>query len=649
MEPGSGRAAVASSGPVTSPNVGGDGPVRTGSVVEAIVPAAADSSYREDPRLTLLSLALCLIGFIEIAAQLYALRFQGTGATFYGLPSRVTFVFGLTLAASPLFLAFFRRPIVLFVLPPIVLVFLLYPLFVPFGVPFGQDPIYNYQFALAILQSGHWIPGATAGVTNQAVAYSYYPASGVFDAEFAAFTGLPPLQAFSWAIPLLRLLVLPPAVFALGKRYFGARVGFGAVLLFLATPSILFNNPVQSEFAIPFFALLLVLLGYLVVDGRYGQVGLVAAISLLAAVIVMSHTLTSYTLGAWIGGLLLYWALSRGFPTRAAWRAGAVGAIYVLFLLGFTFWISLPQFLANYEVLVGVLGSLTQPGAISTSTATSIGQSFPLYQLVWTYLAFGILLLGSLVVLRRWYRTQHRTFTTPNLAMAIVAVIVTIPLIVTAFSFLSERIMEYGELFIAPAIAWLAVRWLSAASPPSPQTATGPRNARSRASRRGYAVTAVVLVLVVLVFTGGSLVPYSTRDQFSPPDELITESPIHIDPQVYQLGVWAHSHLTASSQVWGDYLTYSVFGGFGQFGMEFNQYALYNGTTIPFYVWLMVSLGAYVVVDKYMTTTTPQFPGALEPTAPLTSAQLEKFNDPQYFDLIYQDSTFTIYQVIAEP
>ena len=83
--------------------------------------------------------------------------------------------------------------------------------------------------------------------------------------------------------------------------------------------------------------------------------------------------------------------------------------------------------------------------------------------------------------------------------------------------------------------------------------------------------------------------------------------------------------------------------------MQYNQYSIFNGTTLPASVWAKVPLGSYVVVDKYMTTSTPQFPGDLQPTGPLTSGQLEKFNDPAFFDLVYQDSTFTIYQVVALP
>ncbi len=609
--------------------------------------AARDPTYRVDPRWTLIALGLSLVGFVGVAAQLYSLKFVGSGPTLLGFPSRVLFVFGMALVVAPLILSVFRRPVVLFVLPSIALVFLLYPLFVPYGIPSGQDPIYNFQFAQSLLQTGHWTAGS--GVTNQAVAYSYYPGSAVFNAELANFTGVPLDQTFPWGIPLLRLLILPATIYGLAMRYFGARIAFGAVLIFLAAPSILFNTPVQSEFAIPFFALTLTLVGYLLVDGQNRQNSLAVSAALFAGLVVISHTLTAYALAAWLGGLLVLWTLFRSSSAPQTGRAGAVLGIYLAFLFLFTYAVSRPEFLANYASLTTVLASLLNPASLSRSSATSLGASFPLYQLVWSYLAFLVLLLGSLRVLRRWFRTHRRSFATPNLIMAILAVVVALPLLVTPYNFRAERIMEYGEVFMAPALAWGIVRWTRrglAGPAPAPLV---PRREGAPIAWQRYGAVVGAIALVVLVFTGGSLVPFSTRDQFAAPSAISVESPLHIDAHSYALAQWAQSHLTASTYVWGDFLTYSVFGGFGHFDMLYNQYSIFNGTTLPASVWATVPLGSYVVVDKYMTTSTPQFPGDLQPTGPLTAGQLEKYNDPAFFDRVYQDSTFTIYQVVAVP
>ena len=628
---------------------------RPGETAQRLGPTESDAGYRVEAGPTLLALALSLAGFLLIAAQLYSLRFQGAGPTFAGFPSRLVFVFALTLVVAPLILAVFRRPPLLVVLPPIALVFLLYPLFSPYGIPSGQDGIYNFQFALSLLGSGHWVPGS--GVTLQAVAYSYYPASGVFNAELAMFTGVPLYQTFLWGEPLLRLLVLPPLVYGLARRYFGPRVGLVSVLILLATPSILFNYPVESEFAIPFFALALLLLSYLLAEGL-DRPGVVLGLAVVfAAFVVVSHHFSSYVLVAWLGVLLVLWAFFRPYASPHRSRAAVVAGAYLVAFLVFTAGVSRPNFIQNYQSLQYVVHEFLNPASLSTSTATSIGSSFPEYMLVWSYLAYAGLLLVSLLVLRRWLRARQHPFMTANLTVSVLLVLVAVPLLVTAFAFLAQRVMEYGAIFMAPAVAWwVTQRVATPTSAPVPGPAPAPKQAPGwppprSASRHRLAWTVGTVALVLLLFTGASLVPFSTRDQFAPTSAITTESPLHVDRNTYTLALWAHTHLTSSSAVWGDMLTLCVFGGFGRFEMAYDQYLLFNGTTIPLSVWSLVSVGSYVVVDKYMTTSTPQFPGPsnVQPTAPLTAGQLAKFNDPAYFELVYQDSTFTIYQVAAVP
>ncbi len=609
-----------------------------------------DPDYRLDPKLTLVALGLSLLGFLAVAYLLYSFKIYGTGPTLHGLPTRVLFVFALALAAAPMMLAIFRRPPVLAVLPAVALVFLLYPLFTPYGIPSGQDAIFNYQFADAILLSGRWAP--TLGVTYQAVAYSYYPASAVFNAELASFTGLPLLGTYLWGVPLLRLLMLPAIIYAVGHRYFGQRVAFVALLIFMATPSIEFNYPVQSEFAIPFFALLLMMLGYLVVGYRWEQGAVLTTAVVLAAFVVMSHHLTSYILMAWLAGLLLLWGTVRSFASRRVWLAGAAIGGYVAFFVAYTYEVSLPNFTANYQSLLVVANEVRHYSTASVGAAASVGSSFPEYQLAWTYVAYLGLIVLAVLTARQLLRTEPRRFVTPNLIIAILAAVLALPFLATAFNFVSERVMEYSEVFIAPGVAWwLLHRLMPAVRGRAASPAPGHGRPRALSRARGALAAALVLGLVVIIFTGGSLVPYSTRDQFAPPDAISTESPLHIDLNSYDLALWAESHLTSSSYVWGDFLTLCVFSGFGRFNMQFDQYQLFNGTTIPLVVWAQVTVGSYVVLDKYMTDSIPQFPGPSndQPTAPLTPGQLAKFDNPTYFDRVYQDSTYTIYQVIAVP
>lgn len=627
------------------------------------------TGYTVDPRWTLFAIFLTLVGLLGLAGLLYGVKFHGVSYSFAKIPTRDLFVFLLGLTAAPLLLTLFHRVPTLLLLLPIAFVLLLYPLFNPFGIPYSRDPIFNFQFASTLLQSGHWVPAAL--VTEQAGTYTYFPGSGVFNAETSVLTGVPLATSFLWGIPLLHLLVLPAAVYSIGKVWFGPRIAWGGVLFYLGTPSILFNLPVQQEFAIPFFTLTLLALSLLFAPATAGEAtGLRVGIVLFSSFVVVSHHLTSYFLAAWLAALvvvpyLIGGARERGIPgplgsrrrtlvggptspepEERSPRSGFVFARYFLVFAAYTLFVSATTLSHNLTLLGQVLSNLIL-GVAPSSRIAAVGQSFPLYQQLWIYLAIGGLVLVSAFVARSYLTDRRSTFLVANLVVAAAAILATLPFLATEFGFLSLRGMEFCMPFAAPAFAWWLVYrlrpWLA------------PRLARLRLPGplriRRLAAPLVVLALAGLIFTAGGLVPVDVRDQFAAREDIPVDSPLHVGAASYSLGLWARGHLNTSSYLWGDYLAYSVFGGFGRFQMRYDQFGLFNGTNITPAAWRALSPGDFVVTDRYMTQVTPEFPGPTshQPIAPLTAAQLAKFDLPPYFDLVYADSEFTIYEFLHPP
>src|SRR5207249_2882177 len=74
----------------------------------------------------------------------------------------------------------------------------------------------------------------------------------------------PPKIGYLWIEPVLRLLAIPATVYSFGRRLFGPRTAAIGLLLYLGTPSILFNDAVQQGFGTIFFALSLLALFLLV-------------------------------------------------------------------------------------------------------------------------------------------------------------------------------------------------------------------------------------------------------------------------------------------------------------------------------------------------------------------------------------------------
>ncbi|MGI0155879.1 MAG: hypothetical protein ACREDE_07095, partial [Thermoplasmata archaeon] len=146
-------------------------------------------------------------------------------------------------------------------------------------------------------------------------------------------------------------------------------------------------------------------------------------------------------------------------------------------------------------------------------------------------------------------------------------------------------------------------------------------------------------------------VPGLSRDQLQPPNVLAVNSPNHITQAVYQDGVWAREHLNASGRVWGDMLVYDVYAGIGGLVMPFDTYRVFNSTSLTANNSLPTKTGDYVVTDIYDTTLAADFYGsrATEPLGPLQPAQIQKFNNPAYFSVVFHDSVFTVYQVTHVP
>src|SRR5205823_1577126 len=85
---------------------------------------------------------------------------------------------------------------------------------------------------------------------------SFYPIGNVFVGYVILNAPLPPDIGYLWIEPVLRLLAIPACVYSFGRRLFGPRTAAIGVLLYLGTPSILFNDAVQQGFGTIFFAVL---------------------------------------------------------------------------------------------------------------------------------------------------------------------------------------------------------------------------------------------------------------------------------------------------------------------------------------------------------------------------------------------------------
>ncbi len=595
-----------------------------------------------------LAMVASLVGILGIAYSIYTFKFLGRHEILF-LPSRLFFVGCLGLTVVPFLLVVFadRIPYVL-LLVPTALYFLLYPLLEPHGVLYGQDAIFNFQFASSLLLHPSWVAGANT--SGQAVTYSFYPGSGLFNAEGSVFLGIPLTRSFAWTLPTLRLLVLPPLVFALGSRLLGPRAGVLGVVLYLSAPSITLNDIVQQEFAVLFFGLTLLAITFLLYAPEGEATPLRLLVLVFSSYVVLGHHLTSYAMGIWLAGLAVLPLLLWGRPAFAALRSSVVAMRYFIVFLLYVFFLTAAVLLSQLALLEKNILLLLGNAALSAKAAAA-GNSYPAYQVAWIVLSLGIVALLAMLALRVTLVGRPRPYLATSLLLATLILLIAFVLFPTGYSFVAIRTTEYSLLFAAPAAAWFLLRGVVPAIDRRVRVSRRAPGGSPRPPRGAWVAPAAAVVLVLFVFTGGNLVPGLSRDQFQPPNLLGVNSPMRITSADFHDGLWARTHLNASEPVWGDLLVYDVYSGIGGLAMPFNTWSLFNGTNLASTNFSRVHVGDYVVTDVFDSRLTPQFYGAGtdQPTGPLPAAQLAKFNDPSYFSVVFADPVFTVYQVTTVP
>ena len=614
------------------------------------------TSYRTSPRAALLALFVSLLGLVGVALLLYEFKFHHVTDSFHGLPTRMLFVFFVALAAAPFYVSALRRVPVPYLIAPILVIVFLYPIFAPYGLPFSHDPTYVFQFSQALLNTGTWRP--LLGVTAQAKTYSYYPGAAIFNAEVAALTTLPPLVTFNWSVDLLRLLVIPLAIYSLAARFFGPRSAPLAALLYLTLPSVEMNIPTQQDFATVWFILAVVALGFLATSTAARGVTFLRAMVVAASImVVISHHVSTYVLlGFLIGLAILPWILLRRDPYPNARMFSTMG-VAVAFALVWVAAVTLPVIQGQWVILTGHLTALTHPAARAAGAAVAPGQSFPLYELGWIGLAILLLVVLSLIALFEVFRVERYAFVTFGILASLLVGAVAIPFASTGFNFLALRVFEFAGVFFAPAVAWWITHRLALAEArPRPARATVPSPSRPRAPRprRATARVVVAAIVVLLIVGGGSLVPLSTRDQFAKsPGQVQVSSALIVNRTAYATALWASAHLNHNRPVWGDYLTYTVLGGFGHFEIVWDAYPAFENATFTSGLVARLFPGEYIVTDVLMTIhySPPMFfgPANDQPKGAIPAANIDKYNDPGDFAVLYQNSLFTIYEVVHVP
>jgi len=593
--------------------------------------------------LDIAALGTCLLGFIGLIYVVYRLKTGAVGT------QRAFLLITLAMICAPFYVAFVRTPKIPFLLAPIIAIFLLYPIAAPHGVVYSTDPIFNFSFTQDLIDTGFWDPGTGLAFART---YSFYPVGNVFVGYVILNAPLPADIGYLWIEPILRVLAIPAIVYSVGRRLFGPRTAAVAVLLYLGTPSILFNEPVQQGFGTIFFGLSLLSLLLLsqAVEVRAQHRAQVMFV-VVGTAIVMTHHLTSYVFAFWLGALSLLILRRRYRPDLPALRVGILFVYFVLLLLVYIDVFTYPIFFGHEQTLVSAVTNLIAPEeTIPGTPRPPLGRTFTTFEITWLAASLITMFLLALFTVRRYRVTRHHPFAVANGIVALSLIFVTLPLIATALNYVPLRVNEYTNFVVTPFAAATLIRW--------------GRSDFWKSSRRMLRVLrekklappAVVIAISAAIVMGGNLAPITFRMFFEPyPQYQATDSPLFLGVDSLRAADWAADHFSTdpncaplnTCRIWGDQLAVDVFSGFGDMPADFGSARLFANATLDANAWNILHIGDYVAVDSLMTLLRPNFlHEGLWPT-PLTAAQIDKFATDPNFALVYQDETFSVYRVMS--
>jgi hypothetical protein len=563
-----------------------------------------------------------------------------------GQVPRLAYLFALAMTFAPFLVAILRRPKPLFLIPPVIALFLIYPVATPYGIVWSPDPTFNYNFTQSVVASGFWVPGKSETFEP---AYAYYPVGNVFMGYIILTAHLPGAVAFVWLEPIIRMLAIPATVYSIARRRFSAQTSTLGLFFYLGTGSILFNAPVQQGMGTIFFALaLLSLLMMSQSPNKSSQRRVLILFLISSGTIVLTHHLTSYVFAGWIAGLAL---LMAGRPTRmnvAPLRLPLMAGYFIALLGVYVATFTYPIFVIHERSLNGVLERLTSPELISSAstggvTGPSLGRTYETWEIAW--IGSSILGLFALAVfsILKYRRARIIPFAVANGIVAAGIVFITLPLLATTAHDIPLRVGEYTNLFIAPFAAATLIRW-------SQSRLVQLEKFVPQVLHPKRWTAAGTVLLAALLFMGGAMVPGTNRVYFEARSQFSSDTVFLGGPDAARASTWATDHFS-DARIWGDQLAVNTFVGFAPMRVDYGSSLIFINKSFNATTWSKLAVGDYVVVNHWMVIFTPHFLREPEgaPPAAVPVAAVEKFARDPHFALVFEDATWSVYRVIAKP
>src|SRR5207237_9004274 len=203
------------------------------------------------------------------------------------------------------------------------------------------------------------------------------------------------------------------------------------------------------------------------------------------------------------------------------------------------------------------------------------------------------LLVVALTSRYRRRKSREDPFAVANGLVATTVTLVTLPLVTTGFNFVTLRIGDYTNLFVAPFAAATLIRWAGASS------GRWGRLMPRFTGKRDWLPRAACIAIGAAVLMGGNLAPASTRSYFESPLARTTASPLNFGSDAIRASTWTDVHI-GRERLWGDQLAIDGLAGFANMEVDFGSSRIFTSTALNATDWSRMSVGDYNPVRRTM-------------------------------------------------
>jgi hypothetical protein len=505
-----------------------------------------------------------------------------------------------------------------------------------------NDDYFELNLAKTIAETGRWDP--TAGMGYATDYYGYFPGTHLLIAELGIVLG----TSDTWGIFMLGKYLYVPlmsSVQVLFSYMLLREVSKGildrcfigiTMLLYVSSLGILIMHAGRATFGDTFMIMFLFLLFRQLTGGRTAGNAPLFILSIVG--LVLGYHFSQYY-------LILIISLAIPFLSRSKQMMFSAGRWLIVLASASALWELFVASTVLRQDFFGYIGAITALLFQREVTSKSVAIGYNPIERLLPYLSQGVLvglaILGLIHILR-WKGSRELGSSPRSVilkfvsAFGLAAHIVTGPLIFTDlffFVFVTSIFSGIGVSVLAIMGMFLLLNLRTMVGSDGGTVARSDTIHVLRPRKRlTHAKTLLIVVALIVIFSGNLLITFSARTLDRGPSDIVTiEDVRNANPQVIDIGTWLLSYSNSSAIILGDQMVWKVLGGYLSIEVNEDASLLTNASSILRHRSVINFIVLNENMGRYTSDTDPE----------LFPASLNQFNTPS-FNRVYSNGLMAV-------